>query len=684
MSLILTSNTAQNDNYSSLNTGLNRPYDYRNFLTDTFEIDADSEVAVQSVKFCKEGMISLNQLNNQFYVVQGNQTEQGETSDGDASFDYDFTTMSPVLTKINTFGNKNEEYSIKSFASNIQEGITAGLNHPDMVKNNSTNTNGVKVSINREADQSFKGYKIDINSGRSASMPANSRSSMNFKDSITNSSHVGAWNPATHTITKTAGFFCEMIDTFAPLCQVADHTIAVPSNAFTVNYENAGGVWSVGLTRYLDITNTSTNGQGPSYYFEQPASYYDWVAKSEYQASTDKYFLRLYHTIVDSDVLSTPPEASEYRLSLEEFEYWTVGPSSGSLTGPIETFNTAGSYDDEIETRVSFSIANEKVKIRVFSEDLSTKNFILADGAQAVKQANLKPTGAYTHYLYPKISITGDAKSMTVLDMRHSQPQDPVFVYGQNRTKIAQQQGLVPQNYDFYCKLKLQGEEDSYDEGPSYVDTRYMFDYGPSASLQGPLDNGSYTQIGLSASGTLNASDADGNGLGVVIIQRPMYETGASYDVPGPAGQIDGEGEPISYFGEFASIGDILGFKNEPILRVATSQTEFVQNFTSTSIPNMVSNNSLFIRLNNFTQTTLNGQTNGISKILYHVPRFTNTGSEFGGLFFEPTERTYVSLRNPNSIKINELNLSIVNPDETLATTITGKTIIMLHIRKAR
>jgi hypothetical protein len=32
----------------------------------------------------------------------------------------------------------------------------------------------------------------------------------------------------------------------------------------------------------------------------------------------------------------------------------------------------------------------------------------------------------------------------------------------------------------------------------------------------------------------------------------------------------------------------------------------------------------------------------------------------------------------------NEFSLSLVNPDETLATNITGKTIIMLHFRKAR
>jgi hypothetical protein len=66
------------------------------------------------------------------------------------------------------------------------------------------------------------------------------------------------------------------------------------------------------------------------------------------------------------------------------------------------------------------------------------------------------------------------------------------------------------------------------------------------------------------------------------------------------------------------------------------------------------------------------------------VPRFDNAGNEFGGLFFEPGERVYIKLHNTTRLMRNEFSLSLVNPDETLATNITGKTIIMLHFRKAR
>ena len=197
-----------------------------------------------------------------------------------------------------------------------------------------------------------------------------------------------------------------------------------------------------------------------------------------------------------------------------------------------------------------------------------------------------------------------------------------------------------------------------------------MYDYGDTSS--GPTGNGNYVQLALATNGTLNASEANGSGLGVVIIQTPN-----NIEAPG-------DNEYYGYGGQEASVGGLFGFPDDSVLLAPnTAQTSYIQTWTSWEVPDMVSSNSIFVRLNNFTQTSLNGQTNGISKILYHMPRFDNAGSEFGGLFMEPTERTYIKLRNTNAIKCQEFNLSIVNSDETLATSITGKTIIMLHIRKS-
>jgi hypothetical protein len=51
----------------------------------------------------------------------------------------------------------------------------------------------------------------------------------------------------------------------------------------------------------------------------------------------------------------------------------------------------------------------------------------------------------------------------------------------------------------------------------------------------------------------------------------------------------------------------------------------------SSTTPKLISNISLFIRLNNFTQNTINARQGTTSKIIAHLPRFDNSGNETGG-----------------------------------------------------
>ena len=84
------------------------------------------------------------------------------------------------------------------------------------------------------------------------------------------------------------------------------------------------------------------------------------------------------------------------------------------------------------------------------------------------------------------------------------------------------------------------------------------------------------------------------------------------------------------------------------------------------------------------TFNSVNFSKSSLSKILYHLPRFDNSGAEVGGLFFEPSERVYLKLNNIDDLFINDIEVDIVNSDETLATNLTGKTIVCFHIRDAK
>ena len=69
---------------------------------------------------------------------------------------------------------------------------------------------------------------------------------------------------------------------------------------------------------------------------------------------------------------------------------------------------------------------------------------------------------------------------------------------------------------------------------------------------------------------------------------------------------------------------------------------------------------------------------------MYHLPAFSNTGLSTGSLFFEPTERTYLKLNNTVEEFISTIEVDFVYSDETLATDLAGKSVVMFHIREAR
>jgi hypothetical protein len=127
----------------------------------------------------------------------------------------------------------------------------------------------------------------------------------------------------------------------------------------------------------------------------------------------------------------------------------------------------------------------------------------------------------------------------------------------------------------------------------------------------------------------------------------------------------------------------ILGYQNQPVsVPVATSKT--VTTNESSSVPKLISNISLFIRLNNFTQNSVNARQGTTSKIVAHLPRFDNSGNETGGLYFEPHEKTYLALGNTEEILVNSFDVDFVYENETLCTALTAKSVVCFHIRQRR
>lgn len=139
----------------------------------------------------------------------------------------------------------------------------------------------------------------------------------------------------------------------------------------------------------------------------------------------------------------------------------------------------------------------------------------------------------------------------------------------------------------------------------------------------------------------------------------------------------------------FPNMGGRLGYLDRTFLisnandGYAAGDDTLTITFTSTNPLNKTAVAS-FIRIPNLTHKSFNGGQSGLSKILYQVPQFANGGNQYGSLYFEPGEKTYVKLHNPSRMLLNMLQVQIVDSQERELESLTGDTQIVFHVRQAR
>ena len=128
---------------------------------------------------------------------------------------------------------------------------------------------------------------------------------------------------------------------------------------------------------------------------------------------------------------------------------------------------------------------------------------------------------------------------------------------------------------------------------------------------------------------------------------------------------------------------DILGVERDETHEAqATGAGTAIVTFTSTDPKSTDPTKSMFIRLKNMSINSYNANMRSISNIIYACPRFDTTGQLTGNLFFEPAERVYVSLNNPNKTVLNSLEIDFVGVNEEVLSDFVGNTVVVLHFRK--
>ena len=597
----------------------NQAYSFKNNLGTQMKIPPNSEVAVQSVKINKDGSITLKP-SDVFYIYQGDKI--GESA-GQID-EMDDGTAYPVRVRLNE-SKINITVTLDEFRSRIQTALNRGIINLAF--------NGQQVVLTkRDSDGAFEGF--DLRFTQQNSSDTTSRIPTTAKPYYNNGGVVPfTYNASGKFQTKTQGVIGTIpenqrsgILTDSPLGNVGGKFVVTFDSGSSTGTQ--GTSWAVGLRRSRFVNDGKSKFTRRPLYFDRTGEsfaianqYYDYVVASIQEASGKNRFLRVYQASIKEDITHGDEAMSKDEpITMREIEYF------GSHNADFKTARYNMSTNASGFTLVEFHLKGNQMHLSIGNASNSYNLVNPETLTGSVKKNIFKPLSLTTELLYPHLWIQKPSKSFTV-------------------TKYDGKSGYTfgDPKRDWWARMEQEGLTQRFCKR---VDTRYWANIEDDDEFDTSLP--------------VNGSFAEADFPVVVIL-----------------------GEDENYVNTTDANSELLlGFEKQHLLD-SPSYTNPSYTFSSHSIPSLTARGSAFVRLNNFTQQSFNAGKGALSKILYHLPRFDNSGNEVGSdLFYESAEKTYVALNNPNELNINSFDIDIVTEQEVFATDLVGKTIVVLHFRE--
>ena len=634
MSLIIASNVNLKDDPSTSN--IHKPYSWSNRTTNTFKIEKDSEIAVQSVKINKNGQLSIASSNSKYSFYLGEDIDPDTLTLADSVYH-------PVADSIVRPEEGVKEFTTDELARKVETSMRKNVMNPHFYDEGRVNlevtaktdvTTGEYEGLTWELQQDAQPLNLVPADGSAQSVFETSR--------FTYVSGVMTKVPATPPETDgSAPRGCCAV--FPDYPCLLSGTTAYPSVEFDISSGTGAntGTWAVGLTRYnlqnpyIDETTGEVSLFCPPYYapnFHGGAgsiralgrSFFDFVAIRSPDGK-----LRLYQSCVKRDSISGD------RLIMKEVVYYHAG-NNAFKSGIYDLITNATGY-----TNLRFRIENQGVicEIGVGGTWAVLVNTTLGD-----KTNQFTPRSCLQNFLYPQIFIQQDATSIEITK-RHTYV--TIANYGSFQAGDP--------DVDWVARLTKTGK---YVKWGKPVENRNWNDFSASLGVTKYTFQGIYAYSGGGTSGGW----LEDTQMNLILAPNSLY--GEEYTAE-------------------SNTQYLLGFKGRSLAKGTLDPAEGSTDLESVSIPLLISPKSLFVRVNNLTQQSINAQLgNSYSKIIAHLPRFDSAGNEVGALHFEPNQMVYVSLQNTQDLYLNSIDIDLVYDNETYADCLSGKSIVVLHIRK--
>ena len=721
MSLVICSNVPNEDSVVASETSIFKPFQFRNHLGSTLTIPKNSEVALQSAKINLDGSILVGDGQRVLFQYLGWQipvvvnTEEPQTIRG--------ATCLPIRTTLfEGIGNGLRKVSSSELARESQKSLNINQFHP-------TFRNKIQVAEKLNVTGKFEGYNITYNSDADydvAEAFGGGATLTNITTQKTPKRAVEAYSYAKRYLGATqhweylppapnadpaqalgGNFRITTNQSSTQSCMCNCPPISLQNGCITYDIRKVigGGAlgtggydnprWMIGLSRASESIVT-TGGPGPRginppYYKYNNGTrvggkgYNDWLKmycdfSVHCDMSTDS-ILRVAQCVVDSTDVTGPTSTRHLR----NFPIWKSLDYDETTGGSRFPANYDMGANIAGYTHIQFRIFGETLQIFALKldpgnkTDMSawTKDLIYAyskiktdgSGDSREKQNNLKPVGLGNWAMYPimainnRLSPTKNRDGISIVNYTHSKS----FFAGGNviddpgllAPQVNADYGWFPQTgnpktdfekVDYQLDVVEKGDWNSLNQ----LENNIIVDYGPLKGFKNP-----YIYIEQDRANQFQF-------LPVQVTPVMIFGQSDRYEPSFGAGTME-----------------LFGFQQRNVSNGAPVAGKGAYELTSPNVPTSIADKSIFVRLEGLAPTSTNARQGGRSSIISHLPRFDgdrNTGS----LFLEPKNMVYLDLKNPADMKLNQFDISLCYSDETLATSLVGATIIVLHFREKK
>jgi len=635
MSLIITSSNQAEQDTKSLGTGLENPASYQNFFKSPVKVEADSEVALISIKCSRDQDKISVPTDAGFFLYWG----QAEPNNEDQQTPDD--TSIPLRITV-----KSGDYTQDDLATEIKRALD------DVVKKAFAEVETITVTPSQDSTTfQFEGFKIKFEQYGDGSAFTDKPSASEFEEyigvvtekslndddtfedeDVTDNFTASASGTQTKIVgysSTATGEVCDVIGKAHPLSQV-NSTCVIYFNG-SVSASNADG-YTLGLVRSQGIEDA----KGKERDFAYPGAYHD--------EEPDVGDINLPDPYDGTDIPFFWDVCFNWKNGEDgEVLHFIADEDGGERVGAMKPITlletpTNASLEAKYWDRVIFEVSGEKTTVKLGLTNKATTTTLVSNASTTFGE-RVKPLGITCNQLYPKISIHNNASvdaGEAWLDTYN----------GHSDVK-------------YYERNFLGYTEGGFGDPLKNIDLCDIY-------FDGTVSGGTYTY-----KGELTSNSGIENKWTLLFTDLSDYFPQAS--APRGIKNVDAMGRFLGYPFEAkeADFGTITG---------NGANVEFVP----TIAPNLQPKTSMFVRLKNHALNSYNGNKSSVSNIIYACPRFDSQGNSDGLMFYEPSERVYVKFNNVAPFVLNSLELDIVDVNERVIEDLMGNTLITLHIRKSK